>query len=179
MKIKYQILAAIAGAIITADQAVKMFIHTHFKLHESISVLDGLFNLTYVQNRGAAFGMLAESHPMFREMFFLSMPPVAMLIILAILRGVPENDRWMISSLSMVFGGAIGNYIDRLRFGYVVDFLDFHIQDKYVWPAFNIADMAIVGGVAILLFLEFTKSRPATVTNNNTGSEKESEASAN
>jgi signal peptidase II len=161
MNIKYQLLAAISGAIITADQAVKMHVHTHFKLHESITVIPDLFNLTYVQNRGAAFGMLAESHPVFREIFFLSMPPVAMLIILLILRGVSKADRWMIVSLSMVFGGAIGNYIDRLRFGYVVDFLDFHIADKYVWPAFNIADMAIVCGVAILLFLEFTKTRVA------------------
>jgi signal peptidase II len=179
MKIKYQLLAAIAGAIITADQAVKMFVHTHFRLHESITVLSGFFNLTYVQNRGAAFGMLAESHPVFRDIFFLSMPPVAMLIILAILRGVPEKDRWMVASLSMVFGGAIGNYIDRLRFGYVVDFLDFHIQDKYVWPAFNIADMAIVGGVAILLFLEFTKVRPTRVLQNDEAAKKSSEAAAN
>ena len=161
MKLKYLLLAAISGAIITADQAVKMYVHTHFTLHESIEVIQGFFNLTYVQNRGAAFGFLADSHPGFRELFFLSMPPVALLIILAIMRGVVESDRWTIVSLSMVFGGAIGNYIDRLRFKYVIDFLDFHIQKKYVWPAFNIADMAIVGGVGILLFLEFTKHKRA------------------
>ena len=159
MKIKYLLLAAISGAIITADQAVKMYVHTHFALHESIEVIQGFFNITYVRNMGAAFGFLAESHPMFRELFFLSMPPIALLIILAIMRGVPEADRWTIASLSMVFGGAIGNYIDRLRFRFVIDFLDFHIQKKYVWPAFNIADMAIVGGVSILLFLEFTKHK--------------------
>jgi signal peptidase II len=159
MKIKYLLLAAIAGAIVTADQAVKMYVYTHFQLHEARQIVANFFDLTYIRNQGAAFGFLAESHPMFRDMFFLSMPPIALLIILAIMRGVAEADRWTIVSLSLVFGGAIGNYIDRIRFGWVVDFLDFHIAESYHWPAFNIADMAIVCGVGILLFLEFTKQR--------------------
>ena len=159
MKLKYLILAAIAGAVITIDQATKMYVHTHFGLHESIEVIQGFFNLTYVRNYGAAFGFLADSHQTFREIFFLSMPPVALLVILAILRSVLETDRWQIVSLSLVFGGAIGNYIDRIRFRYVIDFLDFHIQKKYTWPAFNIADSAIVVGVSILLFLELTRTR--------------------
>lgn len=164
MKLKYLILAAIAGAVITIDQATKMYVHTHFGLHESIEVIQGFFNLTYVRNYGAAFGFLADSHQTFREIFFLSMPPVALLVILAILRGVLETDRWQIVSLSLVFGGAIGNYIDRIRFRYVIDFLDFHIQKKYTWPAFNIADSAIVVGVSILLFLELTRTRSAAAT---------------
>lgn len=167
MKLKYLLLAAISGAVITVDQAVKMYIHTHFTLHESVEVIKNFFNLTYVRNEGAAFGFLAASHPVFRELFFLSMPPIALLIILAILRGVNERDRWTICSLSLVFGGAIGNYIDRLRFRYVIDFLDFYVvldpnsvpPHKYVWPAFNVADMAIVCGVGILIFLEFTRKR--------------------
>lgn len=168
MKIKYLLLVAISGSIITADQALKMYVYTHFQLHETIQVIAGYFDLTYIRNQGAAFGFLAESHPMFREIFFLSMPPIALLIILAILRGVMESDRWTIISLSLVFGGAIGNYVDRLRFGWVVDFLDFHIASIYHWPAFNIADMAIVCGVGILLFLEFTKNRNRTANLANT-----------
>lgn len=173
MRIKYLLLAAISGAIITADQAVKMYVHTHFDLHESIEVIPNFFNLTYVRNEGAAFGFLSTSHPIFKEIFFLSMPPIALLIILAILRNVLESDRWTISSLSLVFGGAIGNYIDRLRFRYVIDFLDFHIDRKYVWPAFNIADMAIVCGVAVLLFLEFTRNKDAQSTQVNPTEEAE------
>lgn len=165
MKLKYLILAAIAGAIVTTDQATKMYVHTHFQLHETVELISGFFNFTYVRNYGAAFGFLADSHQTFREFFFLSMPPVALLIILAILRTVQETDRPTIASLSMVFGGAIGNYIDRIRFRYVIDFLDFHIQKVYTWPAFNIADSAIVVGVAILLFLELTRTKktPAKV----------------
>ncbi len=167
MKIKYLILAAIAGAIITADQATKMWIHTHLQEGDVIQVISNLFNITHVHNMGAAFGFLADSHPEFRTAFFFAMPPIALIIILAILRGVRDSDRWTIAALSGVFGGAIGNYIDRLRYGYVIDFLDFTIvynassnpPGRFVYPSFNVADIAIVCGVAILLFLEFTRSR--------------------
>lgn len=153
MKKKYIWLLAIAGFLIALDQGVKMFIHTHFHLGESVSVIPNFFNLTYVRNFGAAFGFLAESHPSFRELFFLSMPPIALVIILGILRGVKDDDTKQIIALSSIFGGAIGNYIDRLRFRYVIDFLDFHLYGRWSWPAFNIADMAIVGGVGLLLLL--------------------------
>ena len=157
MNIKYLILAAIAGAIITIDQLTKMYVHTHFSLGESVMVVENFFNFTYVRNTGAAFGIFGESHPLFREIFFLSMPPIAVLVILTILRGVSERDRVNIVALSLIFGGAIGNYIDRLRFRYVIDFLDFHIANQYTWPAFNVADMGIVCGVATLIFLEFSR----------------------
>lgn len=153
MKKKYILLAVISGALIALDQVVKSYIHTHYQLGESVAVIQDFFNLTYVRNFGAAFGFLAESHPAFREIFFLAMPPFAVLIILLILRGVKDSDIWQIVALSSVFGGAIGNYIDRVRFRYVIDFLDFHWYSKYSWPAFNIADMAIVGGVGVLLLL--------------------------
>ena len=93
------------------------------------------------------------------EMFFLSMPPIALIIILAILRGVKDDDTKQIIALSSIFGGAIGNYIDRLRFRYVIDFLDFHIYGRWSWPAFNIADMAIVGGGGLLLLLMFIENK--------------------
>ena len=169
MKLKYLLLAAIAGTIVTADQLVKMYVHTHFILGESITVLQDFIAITYVRNFGAAFGLGADSHQVFRELFFLSMPPIAIIIILAILRSVAETERLTVLALSLVFGGAIGNYIDRLRFRYVIDFLDFHITREWlllrgfevdkdlVWPTFNIADISIVCG--ILLYLELLKFR--------------------
>lgn len=159
MKKKYVLLLAIAGFIIAIDQLIKIYVHTHFQLGESLPVVPGFFNITYVRNPGAAFGFLAESHPSFRELFFLTMPPIALIIILIILKGVPEEDKAQTIALCSVFGGAIGNYIDRLRFRYVIDFLDFHIKEKYTWPAFNVADMAIVCGVLVLLLLMFLESR--------------------
>lgn len=159
MKKKYIWLLAISGFLIALDQVIKMYVHTHFHLGESVAVIPNFFNLTYVRNFGAAFGFLAESHPAFRELFFLSMPPVALIIILGILRGVKDSDTKQIIALSSIFGGAIGNYIDRLRFRYVIDFADFHLYNKWSWPAFNIADMAIVGGVGLLLALMFLENK--------------------
>ncbi|ASD62543.1 signal peptidase II [Bdellovibrio bacteriovorus] len=159
MKKKYIWLVLISGLLVALDQLVKVYVHTHFHLGESVIVIPNFFNLTYVRNFGAAFGFLAESHPSFREIFFLSMPPIALLIILGILRGVKDDDTKQIIALSSIFGGAIGNYIDRVRFRYVIDFLDFHLYNRWSWPAFNIADMAIVGGVALLLLLMFLENK--------------------
>lgn len=159
MKKKYIWLVLVSGFLVAIDQLVKVYVHTHFHLGESVTVIPNFFNLTYVRNFGAAFGFLAESHPSFRELFFLSMPPIALVIILGILRGVKDDDTKQILALSSIFGGAIGNYIDRLRFRYVIDFLDFHVFNRWSWPAFNIADMAIVCGVGLLLLLMFIENK--------------------
>ncbi len=164
MNKKYIYLLTISGILICLDQLTKLYVHTQFHLGESTVVIKNFFNITYVRNFGAAFGFLANSHPEFREAFFLMMPPVALIIILFILKSVHESDRWQVTALSCIFGGAIGNYIDRVRFRYVIDFLDFHINEKYSWPAFNIADSAIVCGVIILIgmmLLEGRKHRQA------------------
>lgn len=159
MKFKYVFLIAWSTFAVALDQVTKIYIHTHFQLGESVTVIENLFNLTYVRNPGAAFGFLAESHPEFREIFFLAIPPIAMIIIFLILRGVSDKDRLQVFALSNIFGGAIGNYIDRLRFRYVIDFLDFHIKEKYSWPSFNIADSAIVLGVMILMYLMWIEKK--------------------
>lgn len=159
MKKKYIWLLLISALTIALDQITKIYVHTHFHLGESVTVVPNFFNFTYVRNFGAAFGFLAESHPTFREIFFLAMPPIALVIILLILRGVKDDDTKQILALSSIFGGAIGNYIDRVRFRYVIDFLDFHLWNRWSWPAFNIADMAIVGGVGMLLLLMFLEER--------------------
>lgn len=165
MSKKYLWLITVSGFLISLDQIIKLYIHTHYSLGESVAVIPNVFNLTYVRNFGAAFGFLAESHPSFREIFFLSMPPVALIIILAILRGVKNSDTKQIIALSSIFGGAIGNYIDRLRFRYVIDFLDFHIYGNWNWPAFNVADMAIVGGVGVLLLIMLSESKKTKTQN--------------
>lgn len=152
MKKKYLVLLLISGLLVSLDQITKLYVHTQFRLGESWGVFPQFFNITYVRNYGAAFGFLAESHPSFREVFFLAMPPIALVIIILILRTVEDHDWKQIISLSCIFGGAIGNYIDRLRFRFVIDFLDFHWKNTYSWPAFNVADSAIVMGVLTLLF---------------------------
>lgn len=158
---KYLVLATIAGVLVVLDQLVKIYVHANFQLGESIPVIPNLFSITYVRNLGAAFGILRDSVPWFRDAFFMLMPPIAMIIIVMMLRAVPNTDRVQVFSLSLIFGGAIGNYIDRLRFGYVIDFLDFHWKDTWSYPAFNIADSAIVTGVCLLLLIMTVRDRAA------------------
>ena len=159
MKKKLTWLFLVSSIIIILDQISKLYIYTHFQLSESTAIIPNFFNLTYVRNFGAAFGFLAQTNPGFRDWFFLLMPPVALITILIILRGVDSKDNTQILALSSIFGGAVGNYIDRLRFGYVIDFLDFHYQNKYNYPAFNLADSAIVLGVTVLFLLMFFEEK--------------------
>lgn len=149
---KYFYLITVAGFWIALDQLLKIFIHTQFRLGESVVIIQNFFNLTYVRNTGAAFGFLSQSHPTFREIFFFIIPPIAVGLIILILRTIENTDKKQILALSSICGGALGNYIDRLKYRYVIDFFDFHIYEKYSWPAFNIADVAIVGGVLVLIY---------------------------
>lgn len=156
---KYLILIAFAGLIITLDQLSKTYFHTQYLHGDSVSVIKDFFSFTYVRNPGAAFGLFRDTHEDFRSVFFTLVPLLAMLIIINMLRSLAESERVQILALSSVFGGAIGNYIDRLRFGYVIDFLDFKLPyyvpmkgwGVYVWPAFNVADVGIVCGVTLLI----------------------------
>lgn len=161
MNKRYIWLILISGIIICLDQLTKIFVHTQFQLGESVVVIPDFFNFTYVRNPGAAFGIFADSHPEFREWFFLLMPPVALGVIFWLLRSVPDSDRIQIVGLSLVFGGAIGNYIDRIRFRYVIDFIDVHYKNIWNYPAFNIADSAIVCGVGLMLLSMYYESRKA------------------
>ena len=155
MNKKYLIASILAGVVIALDQLTKNLVLARFRLGESYTIIENFFNLTFVKNFGAAFGFLSQSHPEFREVFFLVMPPAAMIVIFFLLKGVKNDDRVQILALSSILGGAIGNYIDRLRFRYVVDFLDFHWFNQYSWPAFNIADAGIVIGVGVLMVQMF------------------------
>lgn len=159
IKRKYLLLITLTCLLVALDQLTKLYVHTQFQLHESRVIIDNFFHLTYVRNFGAAFGFLSQTPPVFREIFFLMMPPLACLIILYIMREIDDNDSRQILSLSSIFAGALGNYLDRLQFRYVIDFLDFHFYGKYSWPAFNIADMAIVFGVAFLMYAMLSEKK--------------------
>jgi len=151
---KIVILLSLAGAIILLDQVTKIYIHTEFSVGQSVQIIQGFFDFTYVRNTGAAFGFLRNANEVFRTAFFLSITPLAMIMILGILYTTKEEDNIQICSLSLIFAGAVGNYLDRIRLGYVIDFLDFYYQPKdWHYPAFNVADIAIVVGVFTLIIL--------------------------
>lgn len=154
MKSKLILLGIISIIVVILDQVTKNYILSAFEYGESVDVIHDFFNITYVRNYGAAFGMLAKLEPKIRDVFFLMMPPFAMTVILIMLKVAPNHETIRKWALCAVFAGALGNYIDRIRFGYVVDFLDFHYYQQYAWPAFNVADMSIVCGVSVLILLE-------------------------
>lgn len=152
MKSKYTKLAFIAGTIIILDQITKALILNYIPLYNSMSVIPGFFNITHIQNPGGAFGFMANQGPGVRSVLFLFISAIAICIIFYFYKTTPAKDTWVTTSLSLIFAGAIGNLIDRIRFGQVVDFLDFYISDKLHWPSFNVADSAITIGITIFIF---------------------------
>lgn len=147
MKLKYIILLAISALVLVLDQVSKVYIDKTMALHSSNTVIEGLFNITYLRNKGAAFGILANSA--WRLPFFLLVSTVAVIVILLVVRKLRDDQTLNVASLSLIFSGALGNLIDRVRLGEVIDFLDVHWQGHH-WPAFNIADSAICVGVFLL-----------------------------
>jgi signal peptidase II len=152
---------AVAGAVILLDQLTKAWIIATMRLHEAFPVIDGFFSIVHVRNPGAAFGFLAGASPVFRSVFFLVVTLAAILLILHYLWASRREDLPAVLSLALVLAGAIGNLIDRVRFGAVVDFLDVYVGARH-WPAFNIADAAITTGASILVIILFTRRKEKT-----------------
>ena len=150
MNKKYIPLIAYTPLIVIIDQLTKTYIDNEMRLYQSIELLENFFNITYIRNKGAAFGMLSGADESIRIPFFLVVSAIAIAVIFYILYTYQEESKLFPLSLALVLGGAIGNMIDRLRFGEVVDFLDVHWYGHH-WPAFNVADMAICIGVAFLI----------------------------
>ena len=159
---RYRTLTIISSVILALDQATKLYIDANFRLHESIPVIRGWFNLTYVRNKGAAFGIFADSA--IRIPFFITVSIVAMLGILWYIRRLSNGQRLAVFSLSLVFAGACGNLIDRIRLGEVIDFLDVYWQ-RHHWPAFNVADSAITVGVTLLFIDMWREDRKKSAEN--------------
>jgi signal peptidase II len=143
-------LVIIAGAVILADQFTKALIMERLPLYDRIGVTS-FFNITHVLNPGGAFGMFAKQSPEVRQFFFLFVSSLVSVGLLWFYGQVAREYRFLSMGLAAIFGGAVGNLIDRFRFGQVVDFLDFYIG-TYHWPAFNVADSAICIGMGILFY---------------------------
>ena len=150
--------------VILLDQATKAWIISTMRLYDSFVVIGGFFNITHVRNPGAAFGFLAAAPPLFRYIFFIAVTLAAILLILHYLRVSRIEETSLVSALALILAGAVGNLIDRVRFGEVVDFLDVYIV-SYHWPAFNVADSAITVGAAILILVLLRKRKERTEGN--------------
>ena len=158
-KTKYQKLAIVAGAIVVFDQITKAVILNTLPLYSSVTVVPGFFSLTHIHNPGGAFGFLSTQSTNVRNIIFILISAMAAGLIFYFYQKTPKNYPLLSTGFALIFGGALGNLIDRIRFGKVVDFLDFYIGN-YHWPAFNIADSAISIGVAIFLFHIVFKKLP-------------------
>lgn len=138
------------------DQASKLAVDGSMQLFQSIPLLP-YFNLTYVHNTGAAFSFLSDAGG-WQRWLFAGLAVVMSSIIGLWLARLKQHETLMAVALALVLGGAIGNLIDRVAYGYVIDFLDVYYQDWH-WPAFNIADSAICVGVALMLLESFGVGR--------------------
>ena len=148
----------IALFVVVFDRLSKLAIEKNLSLHDSISLIPGFFRLTHVENRGAAFGLFADSPSEWKIAGLVLFSLIALAIVATLLW---KNSHAMTTTgvgLSLILGGAIGNLWDRLVSGHVVDFLLFYVG-QYQWPAFNVADSAIVIGAGLLVFeILFTKA---------------------
>lgn len=147
MKNKYLIVGSTVGIIMVLDQITKYIVEQRIRMFEVIPVLPGFFNLTRVRNKGAAFSVLSTAPDVFRIAFFVTVTLAAVVVIALLIR--KTHERVLVFAFSLIMGGALGNVIDRLRFGEVVDFIQWYYKSHY-WPSFNVADSAITAGVVLL-----------------------------
>ena len=151
MSAKWKLVLSWLVPIIVLDQLTKIIVDRTMPLHHSIPIVDGFFSLTYVRNTGAAFGIFAGSHEVFRLPFLIGVSILAIGFILVMLKRLRDDATGLVTALTFILGGAIGNLIDRVLHGEVIDFLDIYYSN-YHWPAFNLADSFITVGVTITLF---------------------------
>ncbi len=149
---KYVIFLLTVLSIVLADQLTKLYINATLPLHDSFVVVQGFLNITHVRNPGAAFGFLAQASPLFRSTFFTGVGLLAIVLIVYYVVKSGAGEQRLVFALSLILSGALGNLIDRLRFGEVIDFIDVYVS-TYHWPAFNVADSAVSIG-ALLMILE-------------------------
>lgn len=150
MKRKYLILFSLSGLVLSIDQLTKHYIHSNFELNFKSSLLGPILGLTYTRNNGFAFGLLQKAPVSLQEIFFIGVPVFALVLIVLIFIKLQDNQMLTSIALTTILAGAIGNLIDRLQYGFVIDFIDLHWKDRFHCPTFNIADCSIIVGVIIM-----------------------------
>ncbi len=164
MSPKLRVFAIVAVLSFVLDQATKIWVDTTLTFADRVPVIDGFFYLTHVRNPGAAFSTFVSMEPRLRMAFFVTVSLIAIAIIISFYRKLAPRDRLSAMALGLILGGALGNLVDRLTRGEVVDFLHFRLWSGYSWPDFNLADTWIVIGVALLvleMLAEENESRAA------------------
>jgi signal peptidase II len=156
---KYRLMLVVLLLVVGVDQVSKQLILAHVGLHENITIIPGFFDIVHVKNPGAAFGLFAQQAPAIRNAVLISASFIAIGIILYLFHHSPATYPVLSAGFALILGGAVGNLIDRVRWGEVVDFLDIYIG-PYHWPAFNVADSAISVGMAIFVYYVIFRKVP-------------------
>jgi signal peptidase II len=153
---KYHFLIALS--VVVLDRVAKLAVERKIPLHDGIQIIPGFFRLTHLENRGAAFGLFADSPSEWKVAILVLFSVVALVVVSALLWKNSHSLSTTGVGLALILGGAVGNLWDRLAAGHVTDFLLFYVG-TYQWPAFNVADSAIVIGAGLLVYeIVFTKS---------------------
>jgi signal peptidase II len=150
----------LSAVVIMLDQLSKRLVDTSMQLYQSIELMP-FFQLTYLRNQGAAFSFLSQAGG-WQRWFFVGLAVTASGLICYWLKRLEKHQRWEAAAWALILGGALGNLIDRVLYGYVIDFLDVYYGEWH-WPAFNVADSAITVGVAMLLIDSFWPRRESAL----------------
>jgi signal peptidase II len=159
MKKNWPYLALLA-ALVGLDQASKALIEAKIGLHETIPILRGFFSLTHLRNKGAILGIFNASGSRLVPLGLGLLAFAAMILVAIYFLRTPASQKLVRASFAFIIAGALGNLIDRVARGYVVDFLEMHVKSFY-WPTFNVADSCITIGAVLLIFVFFVRRQPA------------------
>lgn len=155
-KKKYFLVVAL---IVITDQVSKLIVQAKLHLYEPVSVFKGFFQLIYVTNKGAIWGLFSDGRSALPSLIITGLSVIALIMVILYFLKIDNPQKWELSALSLILGGALGNVIDRIFRGYVVDFLDFYIRSWH-WPTFNVADSCITVGVIWLGISFFFVKKP-------------------
>lgn len=152
-------LLKVAVPVVVVDQLTKALVLAKMPLYRTYTVVPDFLSLTHIQNPGGAFGFLAAQPLALRSIVFFAMSMFAVILVTIFYWRTPPAYRLLATSFALILGGAVGNIIDRVRFGSVVDFIYLHAGSLH-WPAFNVADSAITVGMVVLVAHLFMKKMP-------------------
>lgn len=148
---KYLYLLTLSPVVILLDQITKIAVYSKLDKGDSVTVIPNLLNIVHVHNKGMVFGQMSHMKPV----FFIGLSVVAFAVLINLFRQITPGQKGLALTVALVFAGAVGNLIDRVRLGFVIDFIDMYVG-RHHWPSYNVADIAIVIG-AVLLALEMFK----------------------
>ena len=160
MTTKSKIIIGVSSAVYVLDRLTKMMVVDIIGLDQSLPVIREFFHLTHVHNTGAAFGIFARAQDHARAPFFIITTLAAIALLAYFVARTDKTEKLVLAGLAMIIGGAAGNLTDRVLYGYVIDFIDWHVG-SFHWPAFNVADSGITVGIAILGIELFVRGKPA------------------